>query len=1283
MNKRFKLIIVLLVIVSMFLVVGCKKKKNPEPEPDPKTELVVDFADASKTTLKVGETVQLSHTVTSESTTTAAYVSSQASVASVSETGLVTALAKGSATIKVTVTDTEGNKKEKEYTFTVEAKTFTLTFNLDGGTMTGALTMTVEEGTEVTLPTPSKENYDFLGWKKDNGATYVTKVTVTADTTVKACWELHIVYHTLTYSLDGGTLSKTTAQVADGKDYVLKTPTKEGCAFLGYTLVQDSTDYIRKVTNVTADITVYAHWVDVYSVTYNLDGGTYAGAKQVKKGGTLTLGTPVKSDFVFLGWSLTQGSTNYVTEVNDVSAAVTLYANWGSLADALAAVEEGGTLELGPGLYTTITIDKPMTLLGANAKQNPNVGPRGEETIFKGDILITASNVTIKGIELTGAGRIKGGEDNLENITIENVYVYGSTLNVGNVSTNAPFYFIAAADKVIKNLTLKNNLIDNDASISNDRPMIMYYRDVENLTVTGNVFFGRQTQYNDGIKIESTDAAFGVKGDVTITDNYFYGYQQYVIWFKVFGAGTYNINHNTFENIGITVASHGMATFVTYAGTAEEEVTLNMNYNTMVDSMIFLRIDANAKLGTNAHLNAHNNIISGLKGNFFVKNANASAVVDFSKNYLDGTVGDSAKLTNATYADPYMNIADVPRISDTDTASNTYNITFDLDGGAWFIEGEPTYVYAYGYEFGLAEKEGYTFVHWEDADGQIFDVIPETYKGDLALKAKWAKSVLPTEFEVVNIPDEGIERFAELQLEWIFIPEDTYNQNLTFESSDETVFTVNEAGVITAVSDGTATLTVTVEADESLSKTYEVTVFSPARVYIASNGSPVLEIGGTVQLEATVEGDAKGNLTFESSDATVASVDENGKVTALKAGKAVISASIPGTTTKTSITINVKDGATLDEVTKYVMSIMRTEAFTSYAADYDDYNKAYYYQISRGASWFLFEDLSISNTYRRTFSEDRTFRDGVKYICIHDTGNMSKGATAAANAQYFMTADSSIHFVTGNDGIFAGVDLTQRAGHAGDGTDRYYALEKTNVPVSEGEPVITMINGNFAINGVETDLRPYEDHEGTVKTSTNYTTDQITYSGIRCVAGEDGYYYLGKTYFNTTYQLISNFGGNAASIGIESAVNEGTDYYWTMQRTAKLVADLLDQFDLTIDDVKMHNFFSGKNCAQLMKNNYRYGLDYKQDKWDKKDTLWGEFLELVEVEVKMHEFMENYEFQFESYNTKLLDNAGHVIGHGNVQTEVGYKVTITNKTTFEETSFEGAVLIPSIYELGK
>ena len=1289
MKKVFKLFFVLFLFIASLFVVGCGKDKDKDKDKDKgkepeKVELVVEFTDPAKTTLKVGETAQLGYTVTSESTVTGAYASSNASVASVSDAGLVTANAKGSATITITVTDTEGNKKEKSYNFTVEAITYTLTLDLDGGALAeGSTTQVLEEGTQVTLPTPSKEGFNFIGWKLDKN--YVTKVTLNKDLTVKAEWEKQIVYHTVTYNLDGGTLKETSVKVAEGSDYVLLKPTKEGFEFVGYTLSADSSEYVRKIKNISADTSVYAHWAESFTVTYNLDGGTYNGPTSVKKGGSLALEAASKKDAIFLGWTLSADGTEYIEEVNDVEANVALYAHFKALADALAEVEEGGTLVLSAGTYSGLTIDKPMTLLGNNANQNPNIGPRKAESTFIGDITITASNVTIKGIELQGAGRIMSSGSNIENILVENVEVYASTLNVGNVSTNAPFYFLGGSDTntIVKNLTLKNCRIDNDPTISNDRPMIMYYRDVENLTVTGCEFYGRQIQYNDGMKIETTNAAFGVKGEVNITDNYFYGYQQYVIWFKAFGAGTYNIIHNTFENIGITTTNHGMATFVAYKGTAEETVAINMNYNTMLDSMIFLRIDKTDNFASNVSINAHYNVVQNLLGDFFVKNGNASAVVDASKNYFDGPSPVASKFTNATYSDLYGDFAEVPKVSDDNIEGNTYTITFDLDGGAWFEEVENTYVYGYGYEFGFAEKDGFILDCFVDENGQIFTYIPEYYKGNLNLNAVWVKEVNPTDFVIYNIPQEGLERFEELQLEWEFVPGDTYNQGLEFTSSDESVFTVTEEGLITAVSDGKATLSVTVFADETLNQTYEIVVYSPARVYISSNDSSALEIGASMQLEATVVGEAKGAIVYSSSDENVASVDETGKVTAKAAGTAIITAKVGTSETMNQITITVKDGATLDEVTKYVMSIMKAEANTTGAYDYDDNGKEYFYQINRGASWFLFEDLAIKDTYKRTFSEDRTFRDGVKYICIHDTGNMSKGATAAANAQYFMTADSSIHFVTGNDGIFAGVDLTQRAGHAGDGTDRYYALEKTNVPVGEGKPVITMINGNFAINGVETDCRPYEDHEGTVKTSTNYTTDQITYSGIRCVAGEDGFYYLGKTYFNTTYQLISNFGGNAASIGIESAVNEGTDYYWTMQRTAKLTASLLEQFDLTLDDVKMHNFFSGKNCAQVMKNNNRYKLDYKQDGWDMKDTLWGEFLELVEIESKMLEFSKNYSFQLESYNTKLLDNAGRVIGHENVQTEVKYKVTITNNTTFEETSFEASVMIPSIYELGK
>ena len=1281
MKKTFSLLFVLMILLGSFFAVGCRKK--PQEEEPKKVELVVEFTDPAKTTLKIGETAQLSYTVTSESTATAAYESSDNSIASVSNSGLVTAVKAGSATIKITVTDSEGAKKEKSYTFTVEAKTFTVTLELDGGAVDGGKTsITGNEGSEITLPTPKKNGYDFLGWKLENGKTYITKVTLTKDVKVFASYQKQVKYFIVTYNLDGGSLSETTAQVAEGSNYTLKTPTKEGFVFLGYTLTQDGSEYITKLENVSADTTVYAHWEATCKITYNLDGATYNGKTAVKKGETLKLGFPTKENFVFLGWTVGTAGTSYITEVENVQADTTLVANWKSLSDALAETPEGGTLILGPGKYTGLTIDKSLSLLGANANQNPNVGTRAEETIFTGDILINASNVLIKGIMLTGAGRIKAGEEDLENITLENIYVYAATLNVGNVSTNAPFYFVAAVGKTITNLTLKNSRIDNDSSIGNDRPMIMYYRDVENLTVEGNVFTGRQTQYNDGMKVENTDAAFGVKGDVNITDNTFAHYQQYVIWMKKFGPGTYNIKNNTFEDIGITTTSHGMATFVSYCGTENDEITIDMSYNKMDGSMILLRIDANDKLQSNAKITANYNIVTELKGDFFIKNANASAKVDASYNYFDGNTGDASKMTNSTYDNLYTDATEVPLIGDADEAANTYTITFNLDGGEWFIEPDTfTYVYGYAYEFGIAEKAGFEFVNWVDENGQIFEVIPATMHENLSLKAVWAPSIAPTAFEITNLPDEGIERLSELQLMWAFTPSDTYNQGLEFASSNENIFTVDANGLINAISDGTATLTVTVLADATLSKTYEIKVYSPARVTIEATGSPVLEVGKSLTIEATVEGEANGDLIFMSSDDTIATIDDNGCITAKKAGTAVISAKIEGTNVSNSLTINVKDSASLDEVTKYVMSIMNATAITTGAYDYDDDGKEYFYQMSRGASAFLFEDLAINNTYARTFGSDHDFVDGVHYICIHDTGNMRAGATAKANAEYFMTADTSIHYVTGNDGVYKGVGHSQRAGHAGDGTDRYYALEETGVPVSEGTPVITMINGNFAINGVETTCRPYTDHAGTQKTTTNYTTKDITYSGIRCVA-KDGYYYLGKTYFNDTYKLISNFGGNAASIGIESAVNEGSDYYFTMQRTAKLVATLLDEFNLTIDDVKMHNFFSGKNCAQVMKNNNRSKLDYRQDGWKYEETLWGEFLELVEIESKMYEYSKNYSFQFESYNTKLLDNSGRVVKNNPTQTEVKYKVTITNNTTNAETSFEGSVLIPSIYELG-
>ena len=402
---------------------------------------------------------------------------------------------------------------------------------------------------------------------------------------------------------------------------------------------------------------------------------------------------------------------------------------------AVAKVAEGKTIKLVAGEYTGATLNVAnITLEGPNAGQSPVVGPRAAEAIFKGDIVVAANGITIKGIELTEKGRIK--VDQIDGITMENIYVYGSLLNkgatadAGGVSTDAAFYITAS-----KNIVLKNSMIANDASVEWDRPMIMYGYDIENLTVTGNSFTGRYINYNDGIKIDNA-GTFGIKGNVTISDNSFKDYQQYVIWFKQFGAGTYVIQNNSFEHIGST-DNHGMVSFITYKGTAEEQVKVTFNYNQINNSKMLMRIDNNADLSTNATVNANYNVYTANANPAnFLNNKDADVSVNADYNYWDGPV-NTGKIQNATSDHAYTDALDVPAIGDADETNNTYTITFDLNGGEWFEENSLTYVYGHGATLETPEKAGFTFYAWEDADGQLYTSIPASLHQDLALKAIW------------------------------------------------------------------------------------------------------------------------------------------------------------------------------------------------------------------------------------------------------------------------------------------------------------------------------------------------------------------------------------------------------------------------------------------------------------------------------------------------------------------------------------------------------------------
>lgn len=119
-----------------------------------------------------------------------------------------------------------------------------------------------------------------------------------------------------------------------------------------------------------------------------------------------------------------------------------------------------------------------------------------------------------------------------------------------------------------------------------------------------------------------------------------------------------------------------------------------------------------------------------------------------------------------------------------------------------------------------------------------------------------------------------------------------------WKSNKKSVAVVNEQGIVTAVKNGTATITVTVDG---VSKTCQVQVKKPKISFEQKQLS--MCPGETQRLKVTV---SSGNWpVFSSSNASVVMVDEQGRISAQDTGKAYVYASEDGT--KERITVIVKE----------------------------------------------------------------------------------------------------------------------------------------------------------------------------------------------------------------------------------------------------------------------------------------------------------------------------------------------------------------------------------------
>lgn len=177
-------------------------------------------------------------------------------------------------------------------------------------------------------------------------------------------------------------------------------------------------------------------------------------------------------------------------------------------------------------------------------------------------------------------------------------------------------------------------------------------------------------------------------------------------------------------------------------------------------------------------------------------------------------------------------------------------------------------------------------------------------------------------------------------------PSNATYKNVTWKSSNTSVATVNSKGEVTARKGGTAVITATADGI-SVSCTIYVNSVIPVSNIVINKSSLDLEVGDTYTLKATVypTNATNRNVTWRSSNTSVATISSSGKVTAKNAGRTLISATADGFTT--SIWVYVENNSS--NVGTYCKKKVQTDYFINVEEKNNYSNKSYrleYYDIN-------------------------------------------------------------------------------------------------------------------------------------------------------------------------------------------------------------------------------------------------------------------------------------------------------------------------------------------------
>ena len=203
----------------------------------------------------------------------------------------------------------QGSTGDRTYTANWQVIEYTIITLLEGGNAGSSEVYfyTVEQ--TVTLPTPTRTGYTFLGWTGEGITTPQPNVTIpkgsTGDKRYIENWEL--TEYNITMDLNGGSGETTLLYTVIDDEFALPTPTRNGYEFVGWTGEDITTPQtsVKIPKGSTGNKAYTANWqVIEYTITLDTNGGPVVSPIKYTVEDSFTLPYPLRPGYEFVGWTL-------------------------------------------------------------------------------------------------------------------------------------------------------------------------------------------------------------------------------------------------------------------------------------------------------------------------------------------------------------------------------------------------------------------------------------------------------------------------------------------------------------------------------------------------------------------------------------------------------------------------------------------------------------------------------------------------------------------------------------------------------------------------------------------------------------------------------------------------------------------------------------------------------------------------------------------------------------------------------------------------------------------